>query len=245
MSLISTNMANLTSLWQTGGHRAGLVRQEEQYTMSMVAGSQWPNKLWFHGSIDERALSGALDQVGTYQLTIPVWGPDAAHYAGLLKRSGLVEKTPLTGMSLDLRLFSASPDTRLRLGRVRTTLQAEQWASLFAEAFGYRIGVPTILFTQDVIEYYLGYAGNQAVGTAVLYQQETPVVGIHSMGIIPHQRRRGYARDFLQLLLAGARQRQADYATLQASPMGRDLYRQLGFTEDFLMHQFYYPIPRS
>lgn len=240
MDVLQANMRNLTKLWETGGERSGRVRRQERYTMSVVVGADWPNKLWFHERISEPDWRQALDEVITYQLTVLIWGSDVGYHASLLEQSGLTEKTPLTGMSLELARFHPEVQAKVHLERVRTARQAELWANLFAEAFGYRLGVPTILFTQDVVDYYIGFAGSQPFGTAVLYQEEAAVVGIHSMGVIPHQRRKGYARALLNMVLAEARERKAELVTLQASAMGKGLYEQLGFKPDFLIHQFYH-----
>jgi len=67
------------------------------------------------------------------------------------------------------------------------------------------------------------------------------VAGIHSMGILPAQRRKGYAEEILIHMLHAAKLEGAAYATLQASEMGRGLYAKMGFQQDFQIKTFFKP----
>lgn len=48
MDLITANINNLTSLWSLAGSKDGQFLDDENFAISTVSESEWPNKLWFH-----------------------------------------------------------------------------------------------------------------------------------------------------------------------------------------------------
>ncbi|MEQ9230741.1 MAG: GNAT family N-acetyltransferase, partial [Cyclobacteriaceae bacterium] len=138
------------------------------------------------------------------------------------------------------RELSEIPDARGRtsLLRVHDTRTATLWAKLFHSAFGYQIHASVVEATMHAVDYFIGSSQGGYVGTAALYLTGDTIAGIHSMGVIPEQRRKGYAEDFLLQVMHAAKNMGADYATLQASEMGKGLYLKTGFQEDFLLRNF-------
>jgi N-acetylglutamate synthase-like GNAT family acetyltransferase len=115
---------------------------------------------------------------------------------------------------------------------------AKTWSQLFQDAFGYEISIDTVYKTKNSIEYYIGKHNGVPVGTAVLFVDSHGIAGIHSMGIIPSQRRKGYAEKLLIHMMNIAKIKGAAYATLQASDMGKGLYFKTGFQQDFIIKTF-------
>ena len=52
-----------------------------------------------------------------------------------------------------------------------------------------------------------------------------------NMYVAPEYRRRGIARNLLDLLIADSRERGIDFITLEATQMGRKLYENYGFCQ--------------
>lgn len=72
------------------------------------------------------------------------------------------------------------------------------------------------------------------VGRVVLNCFDTPVgrtAGVYDLGVAPAWQRRGIGRQLMSAWLAAAVERGASLATLNATPAGERLYRQLGFAE--------------
>ena len=90
----------------------------------------------------------------------------------------------------------------------------------------------------DRVDYLIGIHGSQSIGTAVLYRDSPNLAGIHSIGVVPDHRRKGYAEDLLNHVLILAKKQGAIYATLQASSMAKGLYLKTGFREDFRLKNF-------
>lgn len=237
MDKILLNVNNMTKLWTLGGQIGGHFYTNDDYSVSITPGSDWPNKLWFHHTPNTKILDSILEKWDMSNITIPVWGSDSALTEGILLRHGFTMKSELTGMSIPLNSeFNFS--NRLNMVRVGNPELAAEWASLFSQCFGYHINQETIEKTMDRIDYFIGKIESQSIGTGVLYKDSKGVVGLHSLGILPALRRQGFAEEFLIFLLQTAKSLGAGIATLQASKMGEGLYHKTGFTTDFQLKNF-------
>ncbi|WP_424961434.1 GNAT family N-acetyltransferase [Ekhidna sp.] len=237
MNLIQANTNNLTALWEAAGQLAGQYIEEPGYQLTISESGEWPNKLWFTKSLDMQTLHDILLKWNLNELSLPIWGKDIQRSELILKMSGFEEKLIQVAMSMDLE---DAPDHvgQVVLQKVTSKSLAETWSKLFEESFGYEISVETVIKTADFIEYFIGKHNGVPVGTAVLFLDQPRIAGIHSMGVIPTQRRKGYAQELLIHMLNIARVKGATHATLQASEMGKGLYLKTGFREDFIIKTF-------
>jgi GNAT superfamily N-acetyltransferase len=86
----------------------------------------------------------------------------------------------------------------------------------------------------DDVALLVAVADGVIVGRAVLNCRDTPAgrtAGVYDLGVAPEWQRRGIGRHLMDALLAAAVERGAALATLNATPAGERLYRQLGFAE--------------
>ena len=235
MDLIAAHINNLTSLWSLAGIRTGQFISDGNYAISTVAESEWPNKLWFNRPPTEKLLKEILIKYDSAGISIPIWQNIVSEE--LLKSNSYSIKNELTGMSLQLNGTHNSIH-RLSFQKVTDAGTAALWSNLFLKAFGYFISPGTIELTMDRVDYLIGNHGSQSIGTAVLYRDNPKTAGIHSIGVVPDHRRKGYAADLLHYVLSLAKQQGAKYATLQASSMAKELYLKTGFHEDFQLINF-------
>ena len=237
MNLIKANTDNLTSLWKIGGQLTGLYIEEPGYAMSISGNGEWPNKLWFTQPMEREAILDIQLKWKLDKLSLPIWG-DALHRQTLiLKSCGFEKKHKQIAMSMDLRLAPA-PKDRVLIQKVSNKTLAIFWSQLFEQAFGYKISASTVSETMESIGYYIGKNNGNPIGTAVLFMDQQGIAGIHSMGIIPSQRRKGFAEELLIQIMNIAQKKGATYATLQASEMGEGLYLKTGFQKDFVIKTF-------
>jgi ribosomal protein S18 acetylase RimI-like enzyme len=239
MDLVQENLENLTSLWKIAGQKAGKYWHTDQFSMSFECNSDWPNRLWFNKAVDADTIVKAIDLMGSNhaKITMPIWGENLSYSTRTLEKLGFNHKFSQVGMSIILNQdFNASG--KVRLEKVSNELSAKLWSLLFEKSFGYLIAEETIMKTYDEITYLIGFYGDEPVGTSVLYFHHPTIAGIHSMGIIPEQRRKGFAEEMLRHQLNMATRSGARYATLQASDMGKGLYLKLGFQEQFIIKNF-------
>lgn len=237
MNAIISNTNNLTSLWTLGGKTAGKFFTNDDFSISVVSNSEWPNKLWFHKVPDSRIMDSILDNWDMRKITIPIWAANLSGTEEVLKDHGFIMKNELTGMAvrLDSTISSANKFWIEKVNDYRTAIK---WSKLFQKCFGYLIHSETVEKTMDAVDYFIGRFEYQSVGTAALYLDNTGIAGLHSMGIVPDHRRNGFAEDFMVHLLNTARHDGAKYATLQASAMGKGIYLRAGFKEDFQLKNF-------
>ncbi|MDX1768028.1 MAG: GNAT family N-acetyltransferase [Arenibacter troitsensis] len=235
MDLITANINNLTSLWSLAGIMDGQFLDDENFAISTVSESDWPNKIWFHRPPTLELLEEILNRYERKGITFPIWQNIAPEE--VLKSHGLSIKNELTGMSIQLK-DNHYHTGKLSFQKVSDANSAMLWSKLFRKAFGYFISPKTVELTMDRVDYLFGNHGPYSIGTAVIYMDTPKVAGIHSIGVVPNHRRKGYAADLLNHVLDLATQQGAIHATLQASSMAKELYLKTGFQEDFLIQNF-------
>ncbi len=235
MDLTVDNIKNLTSLWSLAGKANGRFYSNENYAISTVAKSGWPNRIWFHSPPTKKMLQKVINSNDMADITIPIWKNMAQEK--LFNSHDFYIKSELSAMSIQLKdaTFKVSG---LNFEKVTNASSAALWSQLFLKAFGYSIDPKTVELTMEQVEYFIGNHRSQAIGTAVLYRDTPNTAGIHSIGVVPQHRRKGYAADLLNHVLYLAKQQGAKYATLQASSMAKGLYLKTGFQEDFLIQNF-------
>lgn len=139
-------------------------------------------------------------------------------------------------MSLKLeKSYDLNENFKLLL--VSNKKEATIWAELFQKSFGYVIGDKTVLKTLKNINYYLALDGNKPVGTTLTFETDS-IIGAHSVGVPPHNRRKGYADKIMKALINKGIENNNEYMVLQASEMGKGLYLKLGFQANFLIKNY-------
>jgi GNAT superfamily N-acetyltransferase len=235
---IQANIDNLTALWKQASLPFDGYSEAGAFDYCEVQHSEWPNRLWFNTDITPELLTAAAAQIADRPVTftLPYW--DIYHSDGytLLDTPAFEKKTEQIGMSLKLdQPFQQT--IHLEHRRVADQAAAKLWSDLFKQAFGYYISEEILTRTCNDIEYYIAWNNAQPVGTAILYNTAN-VAGIHAVGVIPEMRRKGFADDMMAFVLNRAIALHAEYATLQASAMGKGLYLKLGFKEEFSIKNY-------
>lgn len=231
------NIANLTSLWSKVGKAVGHYVSENDYELSLVKNSEWPNKIWINQPLTNELLVGLSQKMVSSEqfLVFPHWDIYPNEGSGIALE-GFTQKSFQTGMSLPLNKPFPSSNS-LTVKRVSNIADAKLWAAVYPKCFGYVIGEEILIQTMNEIEYDLFYFNGELVGTAIYHPNEQ-VAGIHGVGIVPEMRRRGFAEEIMYLLLNRAIAAHIPYATLQASELGKGIYKRLGFTEDFIIKNY-------
>jgi ribosomal protein S18 acetylase RimI-like enzyme len=244
------NLSNLFSLWESVGKANGALESHRGFKKIYHHGSSWPNRIWLTGDEGEECVRAALENATRYltrkdePILLVLTEEQAAFSGDWLEKQGLSLLFSQTGMVLDLqRASDVSSEGLLEIATVKTPDESSLWSQVASEAFGYRVD-PNVLrnvFDLPEVTLYLGFLPDGVAGTALLCTHHG-VAGFHMAGTRPEHRRKGVARRMMHHLMAEARARGLRYATLQASAMGEPLYTQLGFLEQFLLHNYLFPI---
>lgn len=231
------NIDNLTSLWTKVGQAVGHYMSENEYELSLVQNSEWPNKIWIKQAPTNELLIGISQRMASCEqhLVFPLWNIYPTEGSEIIP-ADFIQKSVQTGMSLQLEEPFPSSSS-LTFKRVSTTAEAKLWAEIYPKCFGYMIGEEILIRTMDKIEYNLFHFNDELVGTAIYYPNEQ-VAGIHGVGVVPEMRRRGFAEEIMYILLNRAITAGIPYATLQASELGKGIYKRLGFSEDFIIKNY-------
>lgn len=233
------NIYNLTALWRTVGTTCGVYCDEESFSYSHISNSQWPNRIWLSTKADELIINKVLVAFDQSEppMSLSYWADFGDPTFKVFEREGLQFKSEQVGMSLELPNQSFVGSNRVELQYIASDKQTELWEELYPQCFGYAISANTIKTTMDQIDYFLIYHNNIPIGTVIAFNTNF-VVGIHGMGILPSYRKQGFAKEALLELLNLAIEQKKTLATLQASTMGKAIYKSIGFTEDFLLRNY-------
>lgn len=232
------NIKNLTTLWKTASIPFEGFYTEEAFHYTQVPNSDWPKKLWLTQQPEAGVLAEALQAVkaSAGNLSFSYWDDSNSANHQIIENSGFVKKSEQLGMSLKLTQKITSLN-RLVFKRVENEKEAKIWAEIYPKSFGYTISAEILNRTKTEIGFYIAYLEGNPIGTAMALFSDT-IIGIHGVGVIPEMRKKGFAEEIMQFLINSAIDRNIEYATLQSSLMGKNIYLKMGFSEDFLMTNY-------
>lgn len=155
-----------------------------------------------------------------------------------LERHGFVSEGQMPGMAVDLANLKENPPmpSGLTVQQVRDDETLKQWSQVCAAGFGMPDFAADAFHDfmchvdPDTVLAYLGWRNDQPVATSLLVLA-AGVAGIYNVATIPEARRQGIGAIMTLSPLRDARDRKYKVGILQASEMGVDVYRSLGFQE--------------
>ncbi|MBD2503516.1 GNAT family N-acetyltransferase [Anabaena azotica] len=193
----------------------------------------------------DTTIRETLEYFSTKQLPMLWWTgpatqpPDLGKY---LEAQGLINVGILSGMAIDLSVLP--PETPVKADFVITTVSDQQslkyWTEIVAIAFEipdtqwdafYNLELSLGWESKTFIR-FIGYDNDLPVATSALYL-DGQVAGLYYVATRPEARRKGFAKAIVLAALYKARSLGYLVATLQASQMGINIYRQIGFQEYF------------
>lgn len=238
MNNVQLNISNLTSLWKHASMPFRTYNEGKTIGFCFIPDAQWPNKIWLKSHDTPEILEEIklLLKTGMDRLTFSYFDIDSGDKNLIFDYHGLKEVSIQYGMNLELaEPFEVSKPLKFHL--VTDSLDAKLWSVAFKQSFGYLISEETICKTFETVNYFLIYDEEQIVGTVISHQTQS-TFGIHSLGIIPKMRGKGYATQIMHSLLNKALQENCKLATLQASKMAKSMYEKMGFTTEFIMRNY-------
>ncbi|MDR7211014.1 GNAT family N-acetyltransferase [Flavobacterium piscis] len=236
-SLIEGNINNLTGLWKTVGIPFLAYHKNDAFEYCKIENSGWPNKLWFCQDITENDAEKAIETMQSNSgLVLPYLDIFGTNSYEILENKGLTKKTEQVGMSLKLDQ-KFEQQNNLSCKRVLNNEDAKIWTDIYPDAFGYVISKEILVQNNENVQFYLFSLENQPIGTCMLFQTGNNI-GIHGVGVIPEMRRKGFAEEIMKSALNLAIDSNIEYALLQASAMGKDIYTRLGFEDLFVIKNY-------
>ena len=238
MNISKENIENLTGLWKLVGEKVNGFYSGNGLGYCKADFSEWPNRLWF---LNETNMSGLkiarnIIEKSETELKLTTWHK-VNESDDIVEKQGFKPVSEQVGMSLKLNQ-KYPVASKIHLTRVDNEITARLWSQLFRSSFGYEISSTLIFLTYNEVDYFIAYREDEVVGTCLLFHQGNNIVGIHSLGVIPEMRRRGFAEEIMKIVLNKSIDEGFQYATLQASAMAKQMYEKLGFSAQFIMTNY-------
>lgn len=236
-TLIKDNINNLTDLWKTVGTPFLSYHKNDSFEYCKIENSGWPNKLWFRNDIYKNDVIDIRKTMHENSgLVIPYWDIFGTNSNEILDAYGFEIKSEQLAMALKLdQKFELQ--NNLSFKKIDNEQDSKIWSDLYPNAFGYVISKEILIHNHNNVHFYLASLDNQPIGTFMLFQTQNNI-GIHGVGVIPEMRRKGLAEEIMKFALNLSIDLQADYALLQASVMGKDIYTRLGFKDLFVIKNY-------
>jgi GNAT superfamily N-acetyltransferase len=164
---------------------------------------------------------------------------------------GCREDEQVPGMAIDLagcETLQVSAPAGLEIKEVADAATMERWLTVLYNGFGFPEPIRAVFsglyrrygfLPQQSVRYLLGTLDGVAVGTALL-NFEGGVPGLYGIATLPHLRRQGIGAAMTLAAMRAARAAGYQIATLQATPMGFNVYRRLGWQEYCLFKTLIY-----
>lgn len=237
INLIKDNIDNLTGLWKTVGTPFLSYHTTDTFEYCKIENSDWPNKLWLREDITKNHLLNVVRTMQTNpDLVLPYFDIFESKAYEILDAYGFALKTEQVAMVLKLDQKFALQNN-LIFKRVLNHEDATIWANLYPNAFGYVISKEILIHNHNNVHFYLVSLDEKPIGTFMLFQTGK-TIGIHGVGVIPEMRRKGLAEEIMKFTLNLSIDLNAEYAQLQASAMGKDIYTRLGFQDLFVIKNY-------
>lgn len=196
------------------------------------------------GEAIEAKIAAVLDYFAARHLGMNWYVGPSTQPADLGQRliaHGLRHVGDAPGMAVDLEALGegVSPPEGLVVRRVSHAGLLRQWAQVADEAFGEpedvlraRLAVHASLGVarEAPLQRYVALLDGQPVAMSLLFLG-AGVAGIYDVATVKSARRRGIGTAVTRAPLRAAREQGYRVAVLEASPMGEQVYRRLGFTE--------------
>ncbi|RUO41998.1 hypothetical protein CWE22_07605 [Pseudidiomarina aestuarii] len=216
---LKKNYMNLLDLWRCYGAKA---------QNGLWFSTSWPHRVW-HESLDtqQTLLSLRQNELNSKQQLVLISAPES----GL---EGLQADVSLTFMHLlipqEHQAIAEGTDLELLDSHDEAGIGA--FKQMCSDGFGYPMEVAPLQRAAQEDGVKLGFlrVHGERVATVLLYRQGK-TIGVFQVAVPSAFRGKGYATEVMLHCIKWAQQQGAEVMTLQASEMGLNLYRRLGFEE--------------
>jgi len=238
INLIKDNIDNLTTLWKTVATPLLSYHENDPFQFSLIKNSGWPNRLWFREDITEENLTQILEIITENPgLVIPYWNIFGSNSNEIFEKNGFEIRNQLVAMALKLgKKFPIQ--NKLTFKRVLNEEDAKIWSDIYPLSFNYVISKETLVHNYENVKFYLVHFDEKPIGTLTIFQTGK-IMGIHGVGVIPEMRKKGFAEEIMKFAINEAIDANCDYAHLQASALGKNIYTRLGFEDLFLITNYF------
>jgi predicted GNAT family acetyltransferase len=168
-------------------------------------------------------------------------GTNSSQIEEKLKMMGFINSYHQTLMAIDLDAFEVSENNDYEIKIVSSDKDLCQWLLAVEAIFGTKedFAFYKLLIKLENIKMYGVFYKKQIVSTLLSYSRES-VTGIHLVGTFNDFRNSGFGAIITNKALADAKMMGFNLCVLQASDMGKSVYKKIGFNEYSILNQWVY-----
>jgi GNAT superfamily N-acetyltransferase len=227
MNEIITN--NLFEFWNFIGQKNNIFKESSNYKAVSVIGSDWPKRVF-----DIKETTESYEEI--IKLSNESLLPNIIT---LEKHSDLINYNKIqllftqTNMCLDLSNYKNEFSNNVNIHQIESQIDAFEFAKIASESFGYKVDA-TIIYNlcKDNFQskLFLYKEKEESYGCGIVFFDKENVAGFHMIGTIPKGRGKGIGKSMTEKLIGEALINNSKYCVLNASKMGEEIYKKLGFT---------------
>ena len=220
---------NLFEFWDFIGQENNIYKESANYKSVSVVDSDWPNRVY-----------AVEDKIECYEEIIKLSNESllpntitVSKHTDRLNYNKLQLRFSQTNMSLDLNNYRNEIIDNASIQQVESKSDAFEFASVATESFGYKVD-GTIVYNlckeSSQSGLFIYKEKNESYGCGIIFIDKINVAGFHMIGTIPKGRGKGIGKSITEKLISEALINNSKYCVLNASKMGEEIYRKLGFT---------------
>jgi len=227
MNEIITN--NLFEFWDFIGKKNNFYAETKNYKSVYAAGSDWPKRVY-----------AIEDKIEIYEKIIRLSNQDILpniitlhKHTDLLNCKNIQLLFSQINMSLDLSNYTAENPKNENIHQVETKSDAFEFANIASESFGYKVdGTIVYNLCKDSFpsKLFIYKEKKESYGCGIVFFDKNNIAGFHMIGTIPKGRGKGIGKSITEKLIGEALINNSKYCVLNASKMGEQIYKKLGFT---------------
>jgi predicted N-acetyltransferase YhbS len=148
-----------------------------------------------------------------------------------------------TGMYIDLSKLSGKVPPQHEIKAIRSPSEFTQWNDSVERIFNKRKNPELYhkLLNEENFAFFSCLDGQQVVATTMLFINGK-TAGVHFVGTLKESRNKGIGASITRTAFEFAKSKGAKIGVLQASPLGKEMYKKIGFREcSCITHWEYFP----
>ncbi|AEM71742.1 GCN5-related N-acetyltransferase [Allomuricauda ruestringensis DSM 13258] len=230
---------HLFEFWEQIGKHGNFLTKENGFSFAKPTNGSWPNKV-FDLTMEKLDIHALCEEIISEELPNSIAVPENEAIKDLLRSKGLRATSKIKAMTLDTtNIFFGNIDASEFI-KVGSPTEAELFAQVATESFGYPVDPSTIgaLVDKPGFQIFLGNHENAFPSCGMVYLDQNGVSGIHMIGTKAGYRGLGLGKKMTQFLVNQSIENQSKEVYLVASQAGERIYTKMGFTTHGVLESY-------
>jgi len=234
---------HLFEFWEQIGKYGEYLKAENGFSFTSPQHNSWPSKI-FNLNMSELELSELKNKIRSQELPNSLAIFEDNVIKNELECNGFCPTSQVKAMALDTSEVNFNPTDASEFIRVSSQHEAELFAQVATESFGYTVSPSTIsaLINRPSFTLFLGKNENTFPSCGMVYLDKNGVSGIHMIGTKAGYRGLGLGKKMTQFLIHQAIKNQSRKVYLVASQAGERIYTKMGFTTHGVLESYSLPL---